>query len=79
VAKNRLHECETLVDCSTCFRVAELELAQKPVDNRRESDKFRALKTRIWDAEFKKKNSADGFFVLSKNKGQAVLGEFSGV
>jgi len=37
---------------------------KKPVDNRCEADKFRALKTRRSGCRVKKDNSADRFFVL---------------
>jgi len=45
--KKLLHGFGGLVSCFTGFRATEAELAKRPVDNRREFDKFRALKTRI--------------------------------
>jgi hypothetical protein len=59
--KNLLHEWGTLVDCSTRFRATEAELAKKPVDNRREPDKFRVLKARIWMPSLRRRIRRAGF------------------
>jgi hypothetical protein len=79
-AKNLLHESGALVDCwFRCFLVLEAELAKKPVDKRRESDKFRALKTRIWMPSYEREFGGQVFLSFGWAKTVEVLIEFSGV